>query len=117
MTAIKKFDSLRAVLLNARSVRNKFDELKELTLVNSWDIIGITEIWIRSNDRDFIGEYRLKGYSLFNKDRLNKNGGGVLLYIKEALNPIEHSLDSNQEIMYVDSNQEIMCRFESRNKD
>ncbi len=48
------------------TVRKKFDELKELILVNSWDIIGITETWIRSNDGAFIGEYRLKGYSLFN---------------------------------------------------
>ncbi len=46
MHAIKESYSLRAVLLNSRSVKNKFDELKELTLVNSWDMIGITETWI-----------------------------------------------------------------------
>ncbi len=98
-------------MLKARSVRNKLDEIKELILVNSWDIIGITETWIRSNDRDFIGEYSLKGYNLFNKDRLNKKGEGVLHYIKEALNPIEHSLDSNQEIICIDLNLEIKIRL------
>ncbi len=98
-------------MLNARSVRNKFDELKELILVNSWDIIGIKETWIRSNDKYFIGEYSLKSYSLFNKDRFNKKGGGVLLFIKKALNPIKHSLDSNQEIICVYLNLEIKIRL------
>ncbi len=73
-------------------------------------MIGITKTQIKSNDRDFIGEYRLKGYSLFNKDRLNKKGG-VVLYIKEALNLIEHSLDSNQEIICVGFNLEIKIRL------
>ncbi len=42
---------------------------------------------------------------------MNKKGGGILLYIKEALNKIEHSLDSNQEIICVDLNLEINIRL------
>ncbi len=53
----------------------------------------------------------MKGYSLFNKDRCNKIGRGVLLYIKETLNPIEHRLDSNQELICVDLNLEIKIRL------
>ncbi len=56
--------------------------------VKSWDIIGITEMWIHSQDRDFIGEFNINGYCLLNKDRINKEGGGVLLYISETLKPI-----------------------------
>ncbi len=37
---------LRAVLINARSIRNKFRELQALVKVKSWNIIGITETWI-----------------------------------------------------------------------
>ncbi len=39
---------LRAVLINARSIRNKLRELQALVKVKSWDIIGITETWIHS---------------------------------------------------------------------
>ncbi len=39
---------LQAVLINARSIRNKFRELQALVKVKSWDIIGITETWIHS---------------------------------------------------------------------
>ncbi len=45
---------LRAVLINVRSIRNKFRELQALVKVKSWDIIGITETWNHSQDRDFI---------------------------------------------------------------
>ncbi len=71
-----------AVSINARSIRNKFREKQTLVKVKSWDIIGITETWIHSQDRDFIGEFNMNGYCLFNKDRINKKGGGVF-YILE----------------------------------
>ncbi len=44
---------LRAVLINARSIRNKFRELQALVKIKSWDIIGITETWIHSQDKRF----------------------------------------------------------------
>ncbi len=69
---------LRGVLNNARSIRNKFRELQGLVTVKSYDIIAITETWIHSQDRDFIGEFRLNGYSLFNEDIINKEGRGSL---------------------------------------
>ncbi len=50
---------LRAVLINVRSIRNKFRELQALVKVKSWDIIGITETLIHSQDRDFIGEFNI----------------------------------------------------------
>ncbi len=75
--------SLPAVLINARSIRNKFRELQALVKVKSWDIIGITEIWIHSQDRDFIGEFNINRYCLFNKDRINKEG--VELIRKEVV--------------------------------
>ncbi len=52
---IAKTKRLRAVLINARSIRNKFGELQALVKVKSWDINGITETWIHSEDRDFTG--------------------------------------------------------------
>ncbi len=72
-------ERLRLVLIKARSITNKFRELQALVKVKSWNITGITETWIHSQDRDFIGEFNINGYYLFNKDRINKEGGGVLL--------------------------------------
>ncbi len=73
---------LSGVLINPRSIRNKFGELQVLVTVKSWDIIAITETWIHSQHRDFIGEFRLNCYCLFNNNRINKEGGGVLLYYR-----------------------------------
>ncbi len=71
---------LRAVLINARCIRNKFRELQALVKVKSWDIIGITDTWIHSQDRDFIREFKINGYCLFNKNRINKEVGGLAIY-------------------------------------
>ncbi len=52
---------LRGVLINARLIRNKFRELQAFVTIKSWDIIAISDTWIHSQDRDFIGEFRLNG--------------------------------------------------------
>ncbi len=100
---------MRGVLINARSIKNKFRELQALVTVNPWDIIAIIETSIHSQDRDFIGEFRLNGYCLFNKDRINKEGGGVLLYIRETLKPTEINLVTNHKLIciYINSNIKI----------
>ncbi len=71
--------------------------------VKSWDIIGITETWIHSQD----GEFNINGYCLFNKDIINKEGGGVLLYIRETLKPFEINLVINHELICIDVNLNI----------
>ena len=40
------------------------------------EIISITETWVDTAGRDFEGEYRLPGYSLFHQDRAGREGGG-----------------------------------------
>ncbi len=102
---------LWAVLINARSIRNKFRELQALIKVKSWDIIGITEIWIHSQDRDLIWEFNINGYCIFNKDRINKEGGGVLLYIRETLKPTEINFVINHEHICIDVNLNIKIRL------
>ena len=68
------------------------------------DIIGITESWIHEETRDYVGEYEIPGYCLIKKDRRGKEGGGVLLYIKESLNPVEHKIESDHELIGVSLN-------------
>ncbi len=102
---------LRGVLINARSIRNKFRELQALVTVKLWGIIAITETQIHSQDRDFIGEFRLNGYCLFNKDRINKERGGVLLLIRETLKQTEINLVTNHELICIYINLNIKIRL------
>ncbi len=39
----------------------------------------------------FLAEYNIPGYAIFEKSRVNRNGGGILLYIKTSLNPVQIS--------------------------
>lgn len=82
---------LRILYLNARSIRNKFADIEEAILSENYDIIGITETWLSIENRDFLAEYKIPGYIIFEKSRIDRNGGGVLIYIKEHLNPVELS--------------------------
>ncbi|MEL7079452.1 MAG: endonuclease/exonuclease/phosphatase family protein [Cyanobacteria bacterium J06582_2] len=93
--------SLRVLVFNAQSIRNKMDLFRSLMVVEKPDIVGISETWIHTKTRDFEGEYELKGYRMFKKDRIDKEGGGVLLYIREHLDPIECKSDSNHEMLGV----------------
>lgn len=87
-------DSLKCFYLNARSIKNKFSELEAIMISEGYDIVGITETWLSEEDGD---EYNIEGYKLFRKDRCNRRGGGVALYVNENINvqeipEIEHFL-------------------------
>ena len=86
------------------SLSNKMDLFRALITEEKRDLIGITETWIDKNTRDFIEEYNVHGYRLFKKDRINKEGGGVMLYIREFLEPVEKKVELNQEILEVEIN-------------
>ena len=84
---------------NAQSIRNKIEQFRAMIASEELDIIGITETWIQEKTKDFIGEYEIPGYKLFKKDRLNKKGGGVMLYVRNHLNPTECKIESNYEVI------------------
>ena len=44
------------MLLNARSIRNKFQEFRCMVAVECLDVICITETWLNTDGRDFEGE-------------------------------------------------------------
>ena len=52
------------------------------------DVIAVTESWTNSQILD--SEISIAGYTLFRRDRpVNRAGGGVLLYVRSALQPVE----------------------------
>ncbi|XP_045128934.1 uncharacterized protein LOC123514804 [Portunus trituberculatus] len=80
-------NTVKACLINARSLRNKFSDLETLAALENYHIIGITESWLNSANRDFLAEYNLPGYDMFSCERQDRIGGGVLLYVKASLQP------------------------------
>ena len=66
---------------NAQSLFNKMSELESLVL--SMDpaplFIAVTETWCLDTDKD--GFYQLENYQLLRRDRSNRQGGGVLIYL------------------------------------
>ena len=69
-------------LANARSLRNKIDEV-ELTLNHSKvDVAAITETWLTNDTQDVAD---ISGYKLYNKNRTGQRGGGVAIYVRDTL--------------------------------
>jgi hypothetical protein len=70
-----------AILLNARSLKNKFDDFQaEVIEQHSPDVIFVTETWLGSNIPDSLIDYESK-YNVFRKDR-NTKQGGVLVMVR-----------------------------------
>ena len=69
---------------NCRSLASNFIKLKEsiTTLEFKFDVIALSESWLSDNDNDI---FCIEGYDILSCSRLNKKGGGVVLYIKESL--------------------------------
>ena len=81
---------LTCLYLNARSVINKLDIFNATVDATKPDIIGITETWAHEDVVD--AELNIAGYIMFRCDRVLKKvsrGGGVLLFVKEELAPVE----------------------------
>jgi len=93
--------------MNAQSLRNKMAEL--LATVESFDptVIGVTESW---GDNDILdSEFSIPGFTMFRSDRkITHRGGGVLLYVKTDLNPLEVRMKSS----FVD---QIWCQVKISN--
>ncbi|PKU30689.1 rna-directed dna polymerase from mobile element jockey- hypothetical protein [Limosa lapponica baueri] len=69
-------------------------ELEATVLLESYDIVAITETWWdESCDWSVAGD----GYKLFRRDRQGRRGGGVALYVKEWIEWEEMSLKNSQD--------------------
>ena len=90
--------------LNARSIISKKNELNIMVDNIKPHIIGITESWAH-NDITY-AELGLEGYVMFRKDRIGKQGGGVLLYIKDAIPAYEVQLQDE-----ADCNEARWCKL------
>ena len=90
---------IRGLLLNIRSIRNKFDELESLVNNEHFDIIAITETFI-SDNLDLPTEYQLPNFKFFSRNRTTR-GGGVALYCRNELNPIVIETSENENVEHL----------------
>ena len=81
-------------LLNARSVRNKFSELRPFIQCNRPDVVVITESWLRDDEKSV---YNINGYaSFFDCRQSSTRGGGVAVYVSERCGASEVSVNVSE---------------------
>ena len=83
-------NKLNCFYTNARSVVNKMDELELYVHEEKPNIIGITETWENSKIEN--SEISFEGYQTFRKDRKDRIGGGVLLYIRNDIKAVRREI-------------------------
>ena len=88
---------------------NKLDELHTMICSLQPDIVGISESWTNNSILD--SELGIFGYEVFRCDRPNLHrGGGVLLYIRIELQPIQHFPRSSFP-------EQVWCKLRNKNKE
>ena len=75
--------SLRLSLVNCQSLLPHFDEFKDHFVLSSFDVICMTETWLKPVVPDDM--VNLTGYNLIRHDRTGKRGGGVGAFIQQSL--------------------------------
>lgn len=82
---IKSEGKLSLIHFNSRSLYANFNNIKNYlhTFYKPFNIIAISETWI---DTEKGIDFELDGYELRYKNRQNKGGGGVAMYIDKSLN-------------------------------
>ena len=67
---------MKCLYTNACSMGNKHKELEATVLLESYDLIALTETWW---DESHDWSVAIDGYRLFRRDRQGRSGGGVAL--------------------------------------
>lgn len=86
--------------INIQGIRSKFDELQILLTSNKIDIFGITETKL---DQIHITEsFTINGFQVpFRKDRSNKKGGGILVYVRNNISCCQRTDLEDSELEHV----------------
>lgn len=76
-TKVKMKDELKVVCFSVSNLKNINEELKCLARTENLDVIIVTESFADTSSFDYISEYNIDGLTFFNKDRVNRRGGGI----------------------------------------
>ncbi len=72
-------------IVNARSIKEKTDELKEYMVQHDIDTLAVTESWLTPSDSKARGDLEENGYSLQDIPREDRTGGGVATLSKSNI--------------------------------
>ena len=90
-----------------------FDEFQVMLYQHPFDIITLSKTWLR-NDKNLLQNVQIPGYSFYYKNRDERLGGGVGIYIKDAIKYKEQQdlskLDETIEHMWIE------CQGKNKNK-
>ena len=93
---------------NVQSLSPKIDELIALLEVENFDVIGLNETWLDTENKNLLAEDAIHGYKDFHVDKQTSTGSGgrSIMYVKNKLNPKERksSATCTREIIQVDIN-------------
>ena len=85
---LKKLDELKKHIsichLNTQSMSSTFDEFQFMINQTKFDVITLSETWLK-NDKHLLEYVRLPGYELAYRNRDEKRGGGVGIYIRDMI--------------------------------
>ena len=74
--------------LNARSIKNKFDEMQNLLTTTGvdWSVVCVSGTWLKQNQ---VSSFSLDSYNVFASCLEDSEGGGSMLYVNKLYNPKE----------------------------
>ena len=93
--------------MNARSIANivKFNAFQSVVADYSPSIIAVTETWC--SERLLDGALSIPGFTFYRCDRINRTGGGVLIYVSDEYTVVPLPLDS------IDGHEFLFCNVNS----
>ena len=80
-------DSFSVLDINIRSVQKNFEKFQEFfkTLQFNFSAVCLSETWCGSIDSTKNSNYRLHGYKSFHQTRDGRKGGGLCIFLRNAL--------------------------------
>ena len=81
---LESISGISIIHINARSIKNKFDELQNLIQRSGvdWSAICISETWLK---KDVENLFELDNYLLYASSRENSQGGGTAIYVNKRI--------------------------------
>ena len=106
----KSYDIPTVLSANVRTIASKVDEIQQIAELNNANAICITETWLSPNVSD--PAVSIPGYNLFRKDRTNKTGGGVCIYLNNRIpcRRLDHCDEEGVESLWISMRPQCLPR-------
>ena len=88
LTMVFNNEFLKCGLINIQSVRNKTNEIHELIIDKSFDILCVTETWLNDLDTAVVSEMTPSTHTFVHLPRVGQMGGGVGLFLSNSFTHI-----------------------------